>query len=156
MDQKITSKLKKIAFIQALWHDDIVDKARVGFLDEMCTRGLNKSQLECFKVPGAFEIPLLAKRLAKSGQYDAIIGAGFVVDGGIYRHDFVAASVVSGLMQVQLDCDVPVFSIVLTPHQFQETSVHEAFFQQHFVTKGAEAARACMAITGILDVATAA
>ena len=57
--------------------------------------------------PGAFEIPLHAKRLATSGRYAAVVGAGLVVDGGIYRHEFVADAVVNGLMRVQLDTDVP-------------------------------------------------
>ena len=66
-----------------------------------------------------------------------------MVDGGIYRHEFVAETVVNGLMKVQLDTEIPVFSVVLTPHHFQETPAHQDFFQAHFVKKGAEAARAC-------------
>ena len=149
MDQKSILKSPKIAFIKACWHAGIVDQARVGFLQEISGDGLGKSNVEIFEVPGAFEIPLLTKRLARSGQYDAIIAAGFVVDGGIYRHDFVASSVVNGLMQVQLETDVPVFSVVLTPHQYQETLTHDAFFSEHFVGKGKEAARACLQILGI-------
>jgi 6,7-dimethyl-8-ribityllumazine synthase len=65
-----------------------------------------------------------------------------VVDGGIYRHDFVASTVISGLMQVQLTTEVPVFSVVLTPHHFHEHDIHQTFFREHFLTKGAEAAQA--------------
>ena len=91
----------------------------------------------------AFEIPLHAKRLAASGRYAAIVGAGFVIDGGIYRHDFVAEAVINGLMRVQLDSDVPVISAVLTPHHFHEHEEHATFFAEHFTVKGVEAARAC-------------
>lgn len=140
-----TTKLLNIAFIQACWHADIVDKARAGFVEEMREAGHSEDGISVFKVPGAFEIPLLAKRLAKTGKYGAIVAAGFIVDGGIYRHDFVSASVVNGLMQVQLETDVPVFSVVLTPHNFQETTDHEAFFGEHFVGKGREAAQAVLA-----------
>jgi 6,7-dimethyl-8-ribityllumazine synthase len=63
-------------------------------------------------------MPLHAKLLAKSGRYAGIVAAALVVDGGIYRHEFVAQSVVSGLMQVQLETEVPVFSVSLTPHHF--------------------------------------
>ncbi|MEM7240312.1 MAG: 6,7-dimethyl-8-ribityllumazine synthase, partial [Pseudomonadota bacterium] len=101
---------------------------------------------ETFEVPGAFEIPLLAQRLALTGRYAGVIGAAFVVDGGIYRHDFVASTVVDALMQVQLKTDVPVFSVVLTPHHYQETETHNAFFHDHFRLKGAEAAHAAMAV----------
>ena len=65
-----------------------------------------------------------------------------MVDGGIYRHDFVASTVVQALMRVQLDTETPVFSVVLTPHHYQETEVHNAFFHDHFKLKGVEAARA--------------
>jgi 6,7-dimethyl-8-ribityllumazine synthase len=66
-----------------------------------------------------------------------------VVDGGIYRHDFVAQTVVAALMQVQLATETPVFSVVLTPHHFHDHDVHAGFFRSHFRVKGAEAARAC-------------
>ena len=99
-----------------------------------------------FDVPGAFEIPLMARTLAKTGKYDAVVGSAFVVDGGIYRHDFVADAVLSGLMQAQMDTDVPVLSAVLTPHQFQETEEHTRFFREHFKIKGREAAVACLSI----------
>ena len=92
---------------------------------------------------GAFEIPLHAKRLAESGTYDAIVAAGLVVNGGIYRHEFVANAVIDGLMRVQLDTSVPVVSAVLTPHHFRENETHRAFFFEHLGTKGVEAARAC-------------
>jgi 6,7-dimethyl-8-ribityllumazine synthase len=133
----------RFAFVQASWHDEIVDRCRQSFLAEMVTLGLAEEQVDLFKVPGAFEIPLHAQRLARSGLYAAVVGAGFVVDGGIYRHDFVAEAVINGLMRVQLDTDVPVISAVLTPHHFHGHQVHEAFFAEHFAVKGAEAARAC-------------
>ena len=96
-----------------------------------------------FDVPGAFEIPLLARKLARSGRYDAIVACALVVNGGIYRHEFVAETVVSALMQVQLKTEVPMFSVILTPHHFHEHDIHQAFFAEHFVQKGAEAAIAC-------------
>lgn len=134
----------RIAFVHATWHADIVNKARDSFLAELARNGVGPQAVTVIDVPGAFEIPLHAKQLARSGQFDAIVGCAFVVDGGIYRHDFVASAVVSGLMQVQLECEVPVFSVVLTPHNFHETEEHRRFFSEHFVVKGAEAANACM------------
>ena len=116
--------------------------------DHLTQNGCTHDTIKVFKVPGAYDIPLLAKRLAETGAYDAIVASGFVVDGGIYRHDFVSSAVIDGLMQVQLETDVPVLSAVLTPHQFQETEPHMAFFQEHFVTKGKEAADAVVMTTG--------
>ena len=119
----------RVAFVQALWHADIVDQCRLAFIDELDTKvPAHALGVDCFKVPGAFEIPLQARTLARSGRYLAVVGAALVVDGGIYRHEFVAQSVLSGLMQAQMDTDVPVLSAVLTPHQFHESGEHRAFF----------------------------
>ncbi len=68
---------------------------------------------------------------------------GLVVDGGIYRHEFVADTVIKALMDVQLRTEVPVFSAVLTPQQFHETAAHVDFFRKHFAIKGIEVAEAC-------------
>jgi len=134
----------RIAFIHALWHADIVREAYAGFTDEMAKLGFPPETIEKFETPGSFEIPLHAQTLARTGRYAAIVAAGFVVDGGIYRHDFVAQTVIQALMQVQLATETPVFSVVLTPHHFHEHEVHQGFFHAHFRVKGAEAARACV------------
>lgn len=131
----------RIAFVKAGWHGDIVDRALEGFEAELRSTDTD-AVVDIIDVPGAFELPLQAARLARTGRYDAIVGAALVVDGGIYRHDFVAQAVVDGLMRVQLDTDVPVFSVSLTPHNFQPTDEHVRFFGDHFVKKGVEAARA--------------
>ena len=133
----------RIAFVQSCWHKDIVDRCRDGFVPELARLGVTEERIDFFEVPGAFEIPLQAMLLAKSGRYAAIVAAGFVVDGGIYRHEFVADAVIAGLMRVQLDTEVPVISAVLTPQRFHEHQEHRTFFLDHFVVKGAEAARAC-------------
>ncbi len=149
MDQKnivSVSKTERIAFVKGSWHAGIVDKAEEGFLTELEKLGWSSDQVDVFAVPGAYDIPLLVKKLAQSGRYSALVGSAFVVDGGIYRHDFVAGTVVDALMQVQLEVGVPVLSAVLTPHQFQETEAHEAFFRDHFVLKGQEAARAAISL----------
>lgn len=135
---------ERVAFIQASWHKEIVDQSRKGFLAEMLVLGYQESDIDFFEIGGAFEIPLHAKLLAKTGRYAGIVGAALVVDGGIYRHDFVAQTVVSGLMQVQLETEVPVFSVSLTPHHFHAGEEHQKFFFEHFVHKGQEAARTCV------------
>jgi 6,7-dimethyl-8-ribityllumazine synthase len=104
------------------------------------------ASLDVFEVPGAFEIPLFARDLAKSGEYSAVVGCGFVVDGGIYRHEFVAQAVISGLMNAQLDASVPILSLVLTPQAFQDTDEHRRFFLEHLNKKGRETATACLSI----------
>ncbi|WP_295953365.1 6,7-dimethyl-8-ribityllumazine synthase [Rhodoferax sp.] len=140
----------RIAFIQATWHADIVNQARNGFLAEMARHGVPANAIDLFSLPGAFEIPLHAKKLAQTGQFDAIVACALVVDGGIYRHEFVANAVIQGLMTVQLDTGVPVFSAVLTPHHFHSHAEHQQFFGDHFVHKGAEVAQACLATVASL------
>ena len=135
---------RKIAYIQAGWHRQIVSRAHHSFVEVCSDSGIAKSDIELFEVPGSLEIPLQAKLLAKSGNYALIVAAGLIVDGGIYRHDFVAATVLDAMMQIQLETEVPILSVVLTPHQFQETETHEAFFREHFKIKGREAAQACL------------
>ncbi|MFK7838644.1 MAG: 6,7-dimethyl-8-ribityllumazine synthase [Sulfitobacter sp.] len=129
----------RFAFIKAQWHADIVDRSLDGFQETV-----SHNQIDVVDVPGAFELPLMAKKLAQTGKYDAIICAAFVVDGGIYRHDFVASAVVDGLMRVGLETGVPVLSVSLTPHHYQETEHHNAIYRAHFVEKGREAAAAAL------------
>ena len=133
----------RIALVAARWHADIVDRAVAACRIGLAERGF--ADIDVIEVPGAFEIPLRIKRLASSGQYAALAGCALVVDGGIYRHDFVAATVVDALMRVQLDTDVPVFSAVLTPHHFHEHGEHQAYFARHFEIKGTELASAIAA-----------
>jgi 6,7-dimethyl-8-ribityllumazine synthase len=144
VNQTDHSSQTRIAFIQSSWHTDIVTQGREAFLAELEKLGSPADSVDLFKVPGAFEIPLHAQKLAATGRYSVIVACGFVVNGGIYRHDFVADAVISGLMKVQLDSGVPVFSVVLTPLHFHEHADHQQFFANHFVTKGKEAAQACL------------
>ncbi|MEU6583222.1 6,7-dimethyl-8-ribityllumazine synthase [Nocardia sp. NPDC046763] len=138
----------RIAIVAARWHSDIVDKAVASCRAGLLERGY--TEVDVIEVPGAFEIPLQVKRLATGGSYAAVGGCALVVDGGIYRHDFVASTVVDALMRVQLETDVPVFSAVLTPHHFHEHGEHLAYFARHFEVKGAELANA-IAATLALD-----
>ena len=148
MDQSLTNSNQfnaadqRIAFIHASWHTEIVLKALEGFRSQLAELGYNLDNIDVFPAPGAYEIPLQAKLLAKTGQYAAIACSGLVVDGGIYRHDFVAQAVGSGLMQVQLETEVPVLTAILTPHHFHEHDEHKQYYSRHFVLKGQELASA--------------
>jgi 6,7-dimethyl-8-ribityllumazine synthase len=167
MNQMTTSHLTptaarlpaRIAVICSTWHSDIVDKAKQSLLAEFHRSPTPPGQVDQYEVPGAFEIPLLAQRLARSGRYDAIVACGLVVNGGIYRHEFVGGAVIDALMRVQLDTDVPVLSAVLTPRDFHEHDDHHRFFSEHFAKKGVEVARACLETLAVLrrvDMATTA
>jgi len=131
----------RFAFVKAQWHADIVDRAFAGFQDS-----LGGEAVDVFDVPGALELPLMALKLAATGRYDAIACCAFVVDGGIYRHDFVSSAVVDGLVRVGLDSGIPILSVVLTPHHYQETEHHTAIFRDHFYSKGQEAGQGARAV----------
>ncbi len=144
MNQRHPAKTEdRIAFVQSCWHKDIVDECRKAFVAGIVRLGLPEDRIDLYEVPGVFEIPLEAKLLAESGRYQAIVASGLVVNGGIYRHEFVSDAVINGLMQVQLATSVPVISAVLTPQAFHEHDEHRRFFREHFVVKGEEAASAC-------------
>src|SRR5205814_8230215 len=136
------SKPQRIAFVQSSWHRAVVEQCRIAFLEEIEARHIARDRIDIFEVTGSFKIPLHAQILAKTRRYTAIVAAGLVVDGGIYRHEFVADTVIKALMDVQLRTEVPVFSAVLTPQQFHESSVHYEFFRKHFAIKGIEVAEA--------------
>jgi len=132
----------RYAFVKASWHAEIVDQALAGFIEV-----IPKEDVDVLDVPGAFEMPLVARDLANTGKYAAVICAALVVDGGIYRHDFVAQAVLDGLMQAGLETGVPVLSVSLTPHHFQESEHHTKIYREHFVVKGKEAANAALGIS---------
>jgi 6,7-dimethyl-8-ribityllumazine synthase len=135
------TKPQRVAFVQSSWHREVVEECRIAFLAEIEARHI--TNVDVFEVPGSFEIPLHAQLLAKTRRYTAIVAAGLVVDGGIYRHEFVADTVIKALMDVQLKTEVPIFSAVLTPQQFHESAAHFDFFRRHFAIKGIEVAEAC-------------
>jgi 6,7-dimethyl-8-ribityllumazine synthase len=137
---------KKIAYIQAEWHTDITDRCREAFTAELAKQNYDGKSVEFFSAPGSLEMPLMAKKLAKTGRYAAVCLSGFVVDGGIYRHEFVAQAVLQGIMQTSLETEVPILSAVLTPHHFHEHAAHQDFFRAHMAIKGKELASACLSI----------
>jgi 6,7-dimethyl-8-ribityllumazine synthase len=132
------TKPQRIAFVQSAWHREVIEGCRLAFLAEIEARNIERARIDVFEVPGSFEIPLHAQLLAKTRRYTAIVAAGLVVDD-----EYVAETVIRALMDVQLRTEVPVFSAVLTPQQFHETTAHFEFFRKHFATKGIEVAEAC-------------
>ena len=126
-----TNPTTKIAVIRARWHAGIVDRCVDSFVTEWTALGGRAEDVDVIDVPGALEIPLHAQLFARTGRYSAILGVALVVDA---------------IVRVGLDTDVPVLSAVLTPHNFQESEAHIAFFRDHFVIKGKEAAHAARQI----------
>lgn len=137
----------RVAVVASRWHHDIVDRAVDAFCRELAARGGHT--VDIVTVSGAFEIPLQVQRLARTGRYQAIAACAFVIDGGIYRHEFVATTVLDALMRIQLAEDQPVYSAVLTPHAFHGHDEHTLFFGTHFAVKGRELATAVLEGAGL-------
>jgi 6,7-dimethyl-8-ribityllumazine synthase len=135
------AKPQRVAFVQSAWHRDIVEACQSAFLAEIAARHILPSQVDVFEVPGSFEIPLHVQILAKTRRYTAIVAAGLVVDSGV--RGFVADTVIRALMEVQLRTEVPVFSAVVTPADFDETDGGLDFLRKNFASKGVEVAEAC-------------
>tara|TARA_R110000772_G_scaffold47928_8_gene109356 strand:+ start:2137 stop:2625 length:489 start_codon:yes stop_codon:yes gene_type:complete len=136
----------RIAFIQSNWHQDIVNQGKEGFLEKFKTLGNSTDLIEFYQLPGAFELPLKCKHLGSNEKFDLLIAAGFIVDGGIYRHEFVANAVITGLMHVQLELEIPILSLVLTPKEYDGGKEQNAYFYNHFRIKGHEIAEAAHAV----------
>jgi 6,7-dimethyl-8-ribityllumazine synthase len=141
----------RIAYVQAGWHAEITDGCKAAFVEELERQGMATSEVDFVTVPGSLEIPLISKRLAATGRYKAVCASGLVVDGGIYRHEFVAQAVLNGIVQVSLETGVPVLSAVLTPQHFHEHEAHHRFFEEHMKVKGTELAQACASIIRTLS-----
>lgn len=109
-----------IAIIAARFNRFIVDQLVSGAEDALNRHGINPSRISIVWVPGAFELPLLAERLASSGRYDAVIALGAVIRGGTPHFDFVAGECASGLMRVALDQGIPVTFGVLTTDSVEQ------------------------------------
>jgi 6,7-dimethyl-8-ribityllumazine synthase len=132
------AKPQRVAFVQSSWHREVVEECRLAFLKEIEARNIEPSRIDLFQVPGSFEIPLHAQLLAKTRRYTGIVAAGLVVDD-----EYIAETVIKALMEVQLRTEVPIFSAVVTPQQFNETEANVDFFRKHFAAKGTEVAEAC-------------
>ncbi len=135
---------EKICYIQSGWHQNIVNNLKDACFDTLINAGISLSNIDIVEVPGALEIPLQAKLRAETGNYSIIIVAGLIVDGGIYRHEFVADAIIKSIMDIQLDTRIPIIHSIMTPVTFHESGEHEAFFLKHFESKGVEAANACL------------
>lgn len=132
----------RVSIVKAGWHADIVQSFAGSCSAALIDSGLNLA-IDEYEVPGVVEIPLFTQKLIETGSVDIVIVAGLIVDHGVYRHEFVASSVMDAIMRLQMDTGIPIVYGILTPQDFLSEG-REAFFLEHFVSKGAEAASACL------------
>ena len=110
----------KVGIVAARFNEFITGKLLSGALDGLSRHGVEGDDIDVAWVPGAFEIPLIASKMAKSGKYDAVICLGAVIRGSTSHYDYVCAEVSKGIATVSLNSDVPVMFGVLTTDTIEQ------------------------------------
>ncbi|MFW8601040.1 6,7-dimethyl-8-ribityllumazine synthase [Desulfobacterota bacterium M19] len=111
---------RKFGIIVARFNSFIAERLLDGALDTLRRSGVEDNDIEVVKVPGAYEIPLLAKKMADCGRYDAVICLGAVIRGATAHFDYVAGEVAKGIAQVSLEAGIPVIFGVLTTDTIEQ------------------------------------
>lgn len=117
---KIVSKDIKVAIVASRFNEFITAKLLTGAMDGLVRHDVREEDVDVAWVPGAFEIPLIAKKLAECGRYDAVICLGAVIRGATSHYDYVCAEVSKGIAQVSLATGVPVLFGVLTTDTIEQ------------------------------------
>jgi 6,7-dimethyl-8-ribityllumazine synthase len=117
---KISGEGKKVGVIVSRFNDFISDRLLSGTLDALARHGTNDEHIDIVKVPGSFEIPLMAKKMAQRGKYDAIICLGAVIRGSTPHFEYVSAEVSKGIASVSLESGVPVVFGVITTDTLEQ------------------------------------
>ena len=143
-----TGEGKRIAIVAARFNEYIVDSLVKGALDALGRHGVDASSVPVVQVPGCYELPLAAKRLARSGKYDAIVALGVVIRGATPHFDYVAGTCASGIARVSLDEDLPVAFGVLTTETIEQ-AIERAGTKAG--NKGADAALTVLEMANLLD-----
>ena len=120
IEGKLTAQGKKFALIAARFNDFITDRLVGGAIDALIRSGAKDEDIEIVKVPGAFEIPLIAKKLARKEKYDAIICLGAVIRGATPHFDYVSSEVSKGIAMVGLESEIPVIFGILTTDTIEQ------------------------------------
>jgi 6,7-dimethyl-8-ribityllumazine synthase len=127
--------------VAARFNAEVVDELVAGARRAMLENGVSESAIEIMYVPGAFEVPLAARRAALSGRFDGIVALAAIVRGGTPHFDYISAESVRGLGQVALECDIPVGNGILTVDDMQQAVDRAGGDEGH---KGEEAALAAI------------
>lgn len=144
---QLVASTERFCIIVARFNDFIGSKLLAGAVDELKRHGVDENNIDIVKVPGAFEIPLLALKCAKSGKYNAIITLGAVIKGSTSHYDYVCAELTKGIAQVALQTEVPVLFGVLTTDNIEQ-AIERAGTKAG--NKGAEAAKSAIEMANLI------
>lgn len=138
---------EKFCIIVSRFNEFICSKLLSGALDELKRHGVNEENIDVVWCPGAFEIPLVAKKCAKSGKYNSIITLGAVIKGSTSHYDYVCAEVSKGVASVSLETGIPVIFGVLTTENLEQ-AIERAGTKSG--NKGADAAKSAIEMASLL------
>lgn len=117
---KVVSEGMKVGIVAARFNEFIVSKLVAGAQDALVRHDVKEEDIDLAWVPGAFEIPLIASKMAKSGKYDAVIALGAVIRGSTTHYDYVCSEVSKGIANVSLNSDTPVMFGVITTENIEQ------------------------------------
>ena len=147
IEGEVLARDLRFAFVAARFNDFVVEPLIRGALDALKRHGSSEKQIEIVRVPGAFDIPIVARKLALSRRYDALIALGAVVRGQTPHFDYVAGECASGLARIALESGVPIAFGVLTTDTMEQ-AVDRAGGKAG--NKGADAALAAIEMANLL------
>ncbi len=149
LEAKLLAEGKKFAIVVSRFNDFITEKLVSGALDAFVRSGARDEDIDLVRVPGAFEIPLMAKRMAAKGRYDAIVCLGAVIRGSTPHFDYVSAEVSKGVAVVGLDGDLPVIFGIITTDTIEQ-AIERAGTKAG--NKGWSAAMSAIEMANLMDV----
>jgi len=138
---------ERFCLIAARFNESIVEKLVSGAVDTLTRHGIDESAIQLVYAPGAFELPLVAKRIAKSRRFDGIVALGTVIRGATPHFDYVCSQCASGLTQVGLEFEIPIGFGVLTCDTIEQAVERSGTKAGN---KGAEAAQAAIEMASLL------
>ena len=147
IEGKLIVQDEKFCIVVARFNEFITSKLLSGAIDELTRHGAKEENITVVWPPGAFEIPVLAKKLAKSGSYNAIIALGAVIRGATPHFDYVSSEISKGVASVSLDTGVPVIFGVLTTENIEQ-AIERAGTKAG--NKGSDAAKAAIEMANLV------
>ncbi len=148
IEGNMVGKGSKFALLVARFNSFVVESLVEGAIDALKRHGISESDIDIIRVPGAFEMPIAAQRIAAKSQYDAIVALGAVIRGGTPHFEYVAGECVKGLSQVSLNANVPVSFGVLTVDSIEQ-AIERAGTKAG--NKGAEAALSALEMVNLFN-----
>ncbi len=148
IEGNLSAEGKKFAIIAGRFNDFITEKLVGGALDALVRSGAVDSDIDIVKVPGAFEIPLMAKKIAGTGKYDAVICLGAVIRGATAHFEYVSAEVSKGIATVSMDAEIPVMFGVITTDTIEQ-AIERAGSKAG--NKGFESAMAAIEMANLIE-----